>query len=110
VGIFSTRVPAVAAPIWRPLVYAYCFLGGLLLIWLPASVTGSVIDRLTLGSLFTGALGCGLWCFAMLWTDKRRMPKALHMSLPLKIALFISGATLFGLGLRSLIAKAAEYL
>lgn len=110
VGIFGKRLPAVAAPIWRPLVYSYCFLGGLLLIWLPTFVTGSIIDKLTIGSLFSGAFGCGLWCFAMFWSDKRRMPKALHMSLPLKAALFISGTALVGLGLRSIFAKLAEYL
>ena len=86
----------------KTLVIAYCTIGGLTLIWLPQSVAGNIIERLTLGSLVSGAATCGLWCFAMIWVDYVRMPKALRMSLRLKIVTAIAGISMTALGATSI--------
>ncbi len=103
-GIFGNRAPSATAPGLRKWVYAYCFIGGIVLIWLPVGITGSIVDRLTFAGLFSGASGCGIWCFAMLWSDHYRVPKALQMGLALRLALVVSGFVLLGLGIRAIIA------
>jgi len=85
-------------------VIAFCFLGGLAMVWLPERWAGSVVDRFTLATIISGALACGLWCFAMLIADTIRLPKKLRMSLLLKIATLIAGCSMFYLGLQSMIA------
>ena len=93
------RIPYV-----RRGVIAYCFLGGMLLLWLPQSIAGNVTDRFTLASLLSGALSCGLWCFAMLWADHVRLPKPLRMGLTMKIAVLIAGVSMTVLGAQTLYA------
>ena len=82
----------------KMLVMAYCTIGGLTLTWLPQSVAGNIIGRLTLGSLVSGAATCGLWCFAMIWVDRVRMPAALRMSWRLRIVTAIAGISMTILG------------
>ena len=72
--------------------------------WLPKEFAGSITSRMTFGSIISGALGCGIWCFAMIWVDRIRMPKELQMSLLLRILLIIAGVTMSYLGMQSLIA------
>ena len=83
-------------------VMAYCTIGGLTLTWLPQSVAGNIIERLTLGSLVSGATTCGLWCFAMIWVDQVRMPAALRMSRRLKIVTAMAGLSMVVLGATSI--------
>ena len=80
------------------LVIGYCTLGGMTLTWLPQSVAGDIIGRLTLGSLVSGAATCGLWCFAMLWVDHFRVPDALGMSRRLKIVTVVAGISMPAVG------------
>ncbi len=103
VSIFKKKVPGQSSPRWRRWVYAYCFVGGLTLVWLPQSIAGNIIDRLTFSTIIGGSTTCGLWCFAMLWVDRVRLPKALRMGLGLKGIVLISGLALFGLGLKTII-------
>tara|TARA_Y100000588_G_scaffold133759_1_gene146920 strand:+ start:6764 stop:8269 length:1506 start_codon:yes stop_codon:yes gene_type:complete len=86
----------------KMLVIGYCTLGGMTLTWLPQSVAGDIIGRLTLGSLVSGAATCGLWCFAMLWVDHFRMPDALRMSRRLKIVTVVAGVSMTALGATSI--------
>jgi len=62
-------------------------------------VAGDITDRLTFGSILSGAGACGLWCLAMLWTDRRRLPPALQMSPLLRGLTWVAGMAMTGLGL-----------
>ncbi|MCH8986320.1 MAG: hypothetical protein IIB04_06880, partial [Acidobacteria bacterium] len=79
-------------------VVAYCFLGGLLMVWLPEVIAGNIIERMTYGGIISGATSCGLWCFAMLWLDRVRLPKPLRMSRLLWTMTFIAGVAMTSLG------------
>jgi hypothetical protein len=79
-------------------VVAYCFLGGLLMVWLPETIAGNIIKRMTFGGIISGATSCGLWCFAMLWLDRVRLPKPLRMSRLLWTMTFIAGVAMTSLG------------
>mgnify|MGYP001176317543 CR=1 FL=1 len=82
---------------------AYCYLGGMLLMWLPVSVAGGIVDRMTFGAIVGGATSCGLWCLAMLWTDHARLPRPLQMRWPLWTATLLGGIVMTGLGIWTLI-------
>jgi Mn2+/Fe2+ NRAMP family transporter len=76
-------------------VILYSGLGGLLLLW-------SGLKTITLASIvspFSGVFGCGLWCLAMVWVDRKQMPKAFQMSTMLMLAALISGVVLSVIGL-----------
>ncbi|MDA0833629.1 MAG: Nramp family divalent metal transporter [Planctomycetota bacterium] len=94
--------PKYSTPARRPWmrrgIVAYCFIGGLTMIWLPENVAGTIIKRMTFGSIISGATTCGLWCFVMLWTDHVRLPPPLRMSRTLKTLTFVSGLVMTTLG------------
>jgi hypothetical protein len=65
----------------------YCGLGGLLILW-----TG--MRTVTLASIvspFSGVLGCGLWCLAMVAVDVMQLPAAYRMGRALRVATLLSG-------------------
>ena len=103
VSLFRKKVPEQSSPKWRRWVYTYCFVGGLTLVWLPQSIAGNIIDRLTFSTIIGGATTCGLWCFAMIWVDRIRLPRELRMGWGLKAIVFISGSALSGLGIKTII-------
>lgn len=82
----------------------YCFLGGLLLIWLPASLAGNVEQRVTFTAVISGATAGGLWCFAMLWADYVRLPAPLRMSNRLRVMVVVAGVVAVALGVQTVIA------
>lgn len=90
-------------PIWRNLTVAYCFGGGMIMIWLPKQIAGNVLDRMTFGAVIGGATLCGLWCFAMLWVDRVRLPQSLRMSKLLWVATLVAGIVMTTLGVQTLI-------
>ena len=101
---------AAMAPRWttpqrviqlRRFIVLYCFLGGLTMLWLPEGIAGSIVARMTFGSIVSGATVCGLWCFAMLWLDRVRLPAPLQMRRTLWWSVFASGVVMTGLGIRS---------
>jgi len=91
--VTSQRVPAV-----RLGVLVYCVLGGLTMMWLPEQAAGTIIKRMTFGSIISGATSCGLWCFAMLWCDHVRLPAPLRMGMLMKILVLIAGSGMTLLG------------
>ncbi len=101
-------VPRLATPDWsrrcRLATVAWCFLGGMTMIWLPKSVAGSIVDRMTFGSIISGAGACGLWCFAMIILDFVRLPKPLRMSRLLLALTAIAGIVMTALGVQTTIA------
>jgi hypothetical protein len=68
---------------------------GLLLLW--CSLDPVVI--LTPAAVISATLTCGLWCFAILWSNQVHLPRELRMSRLLGGCVFLSGValTLFGI-------------
>ena len=111
----QTFTESVAAIMPRPLtpkhvvrlrrgVIAYCLLGGLVMVWLPVSIAGTILERMTFGSIISGATSCGLWCFAMLWLDRVRLPAPLRMSVRLRTLTWVAGVAMTFLGLQTIVA------
>jgi len=50
------------------------------------------------GEVFT----CGLWCFAMIWVDRRFLPKCLQMRRGLTLLLVVSGTFLTAMGAKAI--------
>lgn len=90
-------------PIWRNLTVAYCYGGGMIMIWLPKQVAGNVLSRMTFGAVIGGATLCGLWCFAMLLVNHVRLPRVLRMSWPLWVSTLIAGIAMTALGVQTLL-------
>ena len=88
---------------WHRATVAACYIGGMLMIWLPQQIAGDVLSRMTFGAVFGGALLCGVWCFAMLWTDKVRLPPAMKMNRGLRYLTFIAGIAMTSLGVQSIV-------
>jgi Mn2+/Fe2+ NRAMP family transporter len=57
-----------------------------------------------------GTFMCGLWCFAMLWTENRFLPAQLRMSRWLRLACVIAGMALTVLGARGVWDSVMELL
>jgi hypothetical protein len=55
---------------------------------------------LTPANLFTGVLGCGLFCLINLWMDRRFLPGALRLPAWLWLLNLVSGFLFLGLGLK----------
>jgi hypothetical protein len=74
-------------------------LGGLLLLW-----TG--LKTITLASIvspFSGVFGCGLWCLAMVWVDRKQMPKPYRMTPGFAVSVLIAGVVMTLIGLYAMI-------
>ena len=95
-------IPKIATPeripLIRNLVVVYCVVSGLLMIWLPETVAGSIIKRMTFGGIISGAASCGLWCFAMLYVDRTRLPKPLRMGRFTRLLTLLAGVAMTALG------------
>lgn len=59
----------------RTLVTLYACMGGLFVLWTGMKTIGLV----SIVSPLTGILGCGIWCLAMTWVDRRFLPDAYRM-------------------------------
>ena len=79
---------------FRLRVLLYCGIGGLLLMWTVSDPVALVLPAAIVG----GVLTCGLWCFAMIWADRRFVPKPLQMNPFLFLVTAISGLVLTVLG------------
>ena len=96
----SLKVRNMGIKPFRLLVVAYCVAGALPLMWLVNNAAKLVEPAAIVG----GVLGCGLWCFAMFWADRKILPKPLQMGTGLTALLILSGATLTGLGIMATFA------
>ena len=75
--------------------------GGLFLMWLPKLCSGiEIIDLPTPAGIVGGVLTLGLWCLAMIWTERRFLPEPLRMRPVLVILTLISGLAMIFLGLK----------
>ncbi|MCH2213349.1 MAG: Nramp family divalent metal transporter [Fuerstiella sp.] len=89
---------------WQNGTVAFCFGGGIIMIWLPEGIAGNVLGKMTFGAVIGGATLCGLWCLAMLWTDATRLPPRLRMNRGLWAVTLIAGITMTALGVQTLVA------
>ena len=70
--------------LWNSL---FCGIGGILIL-----ATGVRTVRLaTIVSPFSGVLGCGLWCLAMVAVDRTQLPAAYRMGAGLRMATLVAG-------------------
>jgi len=75
-------------------VVLYSGLGGLMLLW-----TGwKTVTIASIISPFSGVLGCGLWCLAMIWVDRTQMPKQYRMSIQLLLGTILAGLVMTAVG------------
>jgi len=92
----------------RHVTVIWCAVGAcVILLWLFAYQAGGAAGKprlllaiLTPANLFTGVLGCGLFCLMNLWMDRRFLPKALRLPAWLWLLNLISGFVFIGLGLK----------
>ncbi|MCH2210008.1 MAG: Nramp family divalent metal transporter [Fuerstiella sp.] len=68
---------------------------GLILLWCSLDP----VKILTPAAVISATLTCGLWCFAIIWSDRSHLPQPLRMGRPLVICVFLSGIalTVFGI-------------
>ncbi len=88
------QLPTGTVRFW---VLMYCGLGGITLSWL----TEKPMNLITFPSLVGGVLTCGLWCFGMIWLDRKHIPQSLRMRPPLLVGTIVSGLVLTGLGAKA---------
>jgi Mn2+/Fe2+ NRAMP family transporter len=78
----------------RLIVVLYSGLGGLALLW-----TGwKTVTLASIISPFSGVLGCGFWCLAMLWVDSTQMPAPYRMNRMLYAITLIAGLVMVAVG------------
>jgi len=83
---------------FRLLVCLYQGLGGILLIWLVAEPI-----RIVEPAALVGTATCGLWCFAMIWADRRFLPSPLRMNWVWLILNVVAGTILTGFSIKAIV-------
>jgi hypothetical protein len=83
----SRRWDYARVRLWNTL---FCGVGGLFLIW-----TGLQTVRLaSIVAPFSGVLGCGLWCLAMVAVDRTQLTPAYRMGRALSAATLLAGVVM----------------
>jgi hypothetical protein len=95
---FSGRLRAAPMAKVRRVVLLYCGIGGLILFW----SFDDPIKLVTPAALVGGVFTCGLWCFAMIWTNRHFLPRPLRMGKTLLILTIISGTLLTAIGAKGI--------
>jgi len=100
----SRRVREMPLRKFRAYTLIYCVSGALPLLWLVDNPMQIVKPAALLGGVFA----CGLWCFAMIWADRRFLPKPLQLG-PIMLTLTaVSGAVLTVLGAMLIVLYVGE--
>ncbi len=102
----SARVRRLPYAQFRLIVLLYCGGFGLLLLWTMTDPVAIVTPASILGGVFT----CGLWCFAMIWTDRRFLPEPLQMGRGLVALTALSGTFLTLMGAKAIWDYASDLL
>ncbi len=98
--VVSNRWKRATISSFRRFVVLYGVTSGLLLIW----TRWDPVTLFTPAILLSVARLSGLWCFAMLWVDRRFLPRPYRMSAPLAVGLLIAGVVLTAFGVRLIYA------
>ncbi|MGH8021665.1 MAG: Nramp family divalent metal transporter [Opitutaceae bacterium] len=94
----SARLRRLPRRVFRAAILLYCGIGGFVLLW----TFEDPVALVTPASIVGGVFACGLWCFAMLWTDRRFLPKPLQMRRGLTALLVVSGLFLTAMGAKAI--------
>ena len=86
-------------------VWVCAYVGGLgAVITIYSKMTGiKPVPLVTPAAIIGGVLACGLWCLAMVWTDRTFLPKPYRMNKVLVVLNIISGITMTSFGVKALI-------
>jgi Mn2+/Fe2+ NRAMP family transporter len=60
-----------------------------------------LVDLPTPAAIIGGTMTCGFWCLAMIWTDRKFLPKAYQMGSGLVVLNVIAGVAMAFMGLKS---------
>ena len=82
---------AVPVRTFRLATLLWCGLGGLTLLW---SLDASPVKIVTPAALVGSSLTCGIWCFAILWSDRTSVPRPLRAGLGLNLLILLAGIVL----------------
>jgi len=94
----SRKIRTMPYEKFRGGVLLYCATFGLLLLWTLDDPVAIVTPAALLGGVFT----CGLWCFLMIWADRRFLPGPLRMGKTLLTLTALSGAALTAMGTKAI--------
>jgi hypothetical protein len=86
-------------------VWVCAYVGGLgAFLTIFAKVTGiKPVPLVTPAAIIGGVMTCGLWCLAMVWTDRAFLPKPYRMNKILVVLNIIAGITMTSFGVKALI-------
>lgn len=96
-GAVFERVRLAGQRSVRPYMYAYMLVAALILVW----TVGELVVIVTPASVLGGLLMCGVFCLAIVWTEKRVLPKEYRLTAPGRWWVIVSGVLLMGLGVMS---------
>ena len=86
----------------RPWVCLYVGVVGMFLMWMTRLLPKvKLIDLPTPAGIIGGVMTCGLWCLAMIWTDRKYLPKPYQMRGWLVFLNVIAGIGMTGMGLKA---------
>lgn len=86
----------------RPWVCLYVGGVGMFLMWMTRLFPNmKLIDLPTPAGIIGGVMTCGLWCLAMIWTDRKYLPKPYQMGTWLVILNVMAGIGMAGMGLKA---------
>jgi hypothetical protein len=86
----------------RPWVLLYVGLGGIILMWMTRVFPNiKLIDLPTPAAIIGGTMTCGIWCLAMIWTDRKFLPKPYQMNGLMVVLNVIAGLAMFYMGLQA---------
>jgi hypothetical protein len=88
------RAASIPYKKFRLPVCLYATIGGLVLAW---TTTDPMAIVKPIGPIAT--ITCGLWCFAMLWTDRQSLPPALRMNKTWIALTLLAGLLMTGFGI-----------
>ncbi|MGO1172739.1 MAG: Nramp family divalent metal transporter [Actinomycetaceae bacterium] len=92
-----TKIRVAGPKSVRPWMYVYMLVTSLLLVW----TVGELVIIVTPASVLGGLLTSGLFCLAMLWTEKKVLPETHRLSVPARWWVGLSGVLLTVLGVVS---------
>lgn len=102
----SSWIRALPFETFRRGMLVYCAALGLVFLWTMRDPVSIITPAALVGGVFT----CGLWCLAMLWTDRTFLPRPLQMPWPLWLATLVSGIVLTSLGIKGIADYVAGWL
>lgn len=86
---------------FRRAIVLYCGVMGLLFLW-TLTLRMNPDEVVRPAALVGGVFSCGLWCLAMLWTERRFLPREVRMPRLLWLATLVSGIAMTAMGAKAI--------